>query len=92
MMTDAKLKKRDEGRNIGQELLAAAQEMAAGCSPLRHHSATRPRRYAGGEPCVGSWYSRRRVNATAMRAGARYNGNTISFMIRSVSTSILMIF
>ena len=30
MMTDAQLKKRDEGRNIGQELLAAAQEMAAG--------------------------------------------------------------
>ena len=30
MMTDAKLKKRDEGRNIGQELLAAAQEMTAG--------------------------------------------------------------
>lgn len=30
MMTDAQLKKRDEGRNIGQELLEAAQEMAAG--------------------------------------------------------------
>ena len=30
MMTDAQLKERDEGRNIGQELLAAAQEMAAG--------------------------------------------------------------
>lgn len=30
MMTDAQLKKRDEGRNIGQELLAAAQEMSAG--------------------------------------------------------------
>lgn len=30
MMTDAQLKKRDEGRNIGQELLAAVQEMAAG--------------------------------------------------------------
>ncbi len=30
MMTDEQLKKRDEGRNIGQELLAAAQEMAAG--------------------------------------------------------------
>ena len=30
MMTDAQLKRRDEGRNIGQELLAAAQEMAAG--------------------------------------------------------------
>ena len=30
MMTDAQVKKRDEGRNIGQELLAAAQEMAAG--------------------------------------------------------------
>jgi putative transcriptional regulator len=30
MMTDAQLKKRDEARNIGQELLAAAQEMAAG--------------------------------------------------------------
>ena len=30
MKTDAQLKKRDEGRNIGQELLAAAQEMAAG--------------------------------------------------------------
>ena len=30
MMTDEQLKKRDEGRNIGQELLAAAQETAAG--------------------------------------------------------------
>ena len=30
MMTDAQLKTRDEGRNIGQELLEAAQEMAAG--------------------------------------------------------------
>jgi DNA-binding XRE family transcriptional regulator len=30
MMTDAQLKKRDEGRDIGLELLAAAQEMAAG--------------------------------------------------------------
>lgn len=30
MMTDTQLKKRDEGRDIGQELLAAAQEMAAG--------------------------------------------------------------
>ena len=30
MMTDEQLKKRDQDRNIGQELLAAAQEMAAG--------------------------------------------------------------
>ena len=30
MMTDAQLKTRDEGRNIGQELLEAAQEMATG--------------------------------------------------------------
>jgi hypothetical protein len=30
MMTDAQLKNRDEGRDIGQELLAAVQKMAAG--------------------------------------------------------------
>ena len=30
MMTDVQLKKLDESRDIGQELLAAAQEMAAG--------------------------------------------------------------
>jgi hypothetical protein len=30
MMTDAQLGKRDKGRNIGLELLAAAQEMAVG--------------------------------------------------------------
>ena len=29
MMTDAQLKKRDEGRNLGKELLAAVQEMSA---------------------------------------------------------------
>ena len=30
MLTDTQLKKRDQKRNIGQELLAAVQEMAAG--------------------------------------------------------------